>query len=249
MDAKPKLISYKDASVCLSGGAEGSDLMWGMTAGHAGHIVHHWSFAGHKSKAPKEEIVVLTQEQLNLADVHLELAAKTLKRYWPPQKEYVRNLLRRNWFQVCESESLYAVSTLNKLDPLERMSIETQVKATVAGGTGWAVEMFLNKYNREACKCFVFDQEACSWFEWIGGMWSRIYEPPQPIGVWAGIGTRQLAVNGKLAIRVLMDYKPTPFSPDFHGDNYPWKKDHKYATSLWRNPEYKKEKDEEIALC
>jgi hypothetical protein len=38
-------------------------------------------------------------------------------------------------------------------------------------------------------------------------MWKRIYSPPKPSGIFAGVGSRQLGVSGKLAIRVLMDHK------------------------------------------
>jgi|ERR1019366_661545 hypothetical protein len=218
------MTTFDTIPLCLSGGADGADVQWGMTAGFAKHSVIHWSFLGHRTKAPESEVVILTQEQLDEADPYLMEAAKTLKRYWPPKNQYVRNLLRRNWLQVRDSDSCYAISSINRLDPCERLELETEIKGTVNGGTGWAVEMFLNKHKREACKCFVFDQEACSWFEWSGNeTWIRIYEAPKPSGVWAGIGTRDLNQMGKLAIRVLMDYRPSINSPHYHGENYPWK--------------------------
>ena len=39
-------------NICLSGGADGSDLQWAMMAGSLGHKVVHWSFQGHRSEAP-----------------------------------------------------------------------------------------------------------------------------------------------------------------------------------------------------
>ena len=100
----------ENANWCFSGGADGSDLQWGMTAGKKGHGVIHWSFLGHKSSAPMQEIVILPQDQLDTGDPYCALANKTLKRRWPPKNIHVGNLLRRNWFQVCFSSSCYAVS-------------------------------------------------------------------------------------------------------------------------------------------
>jgi hypothetical protein len=198
---------------CLSGGADGSDLMWGMTAGHAGHGVVHWSFNRHRSNAPAAEIVTLTPSQMAIADPHCARANKTMKRHWPPKSSYVRNLIRRNWYQVETAGSLYGISTfdLPTLDPqnghVTRIAIGDSLEdGKVAGGTSWAVQMFIDKHNGEACPCYVFDQHACYWFEWRG-RWVRIYEPPRPAGIWAGIGTRNLHQVGKLAIHVLMDYK------------------------------------------
>ena len=64
------LISLDDkANWCLSGGADGSDLQWGMNAGKAGHSVTHWGFKGHKSSAPIEEITILPDDLLMTADI------------------------------------------------------------------------------------------------------------------------------------------------------------------------------------
>src|SRR5574343_314486 len=98
--------------ICLSGGAKGADLQWGMTAGYAGHTVFHFSFANHRSLAPSDEVVVLSHEQLVLADEYLLKANETLKRHFPPKNDFATNLLRRNWYQVRDSDAVYAVSTL-----------------------------------------------------------------------------------------------------------------------------------------
>lgn len=202
-------------NICLSGGAIGADLMWGMVAGSAGHTVVHWSFNEHKSNAPTSEIVTLTKAQLRLADQHCALAAPSLNRPWPPRRAYVQNLLRRNWYQVETAQSCYAVSSF-KLNPTQRIAIGEAIPgAMVQGGTAWAVQMFIDKHNGQACPCYVFDHSCCYWFEWTG-VWTRIYEPPRPHGIWAGIGTRKLDKIGRLAIRVLLGYQQ-----DFHSEKYP----------------------------
>ena len=181
-----------DSNVCVSGGADGADLQWGMTAGMAGHSVIHWSFDTHRSNAPPQEIVILTPEQLESADTYCATASITLKRYFPPKSLFVRNLLRRNWFQVAAAERVYAVSTI--------------VDGQVSGGTAWATQMFIDRFGGEPCECFVFDQNTEQWFVW-NGIWEPIGSPPKPFGVYAGIGSRKLNNAGKEAIRGLMGYK------------------------------------------
>ena len=179
-------------NVCLSGGAEGADLQFGMTAGMAGHSVIHWSFKEHRTDAPEQEVVVLTTDQLNAADEPCKQASLALKKYYPPKKLYVKNLLRRNWYQVAAAERVYAVSTI--------------VDGIVQGGTAWATQMFMDRFNNEPCECYVYDQLEEQWFKW-NGFWEAIERPPEPFGVYAGIGTRNLNTSGKQAIRSLMGYK------------------------------------------
>ena len=187
--------------MCLSGGAEGADLQFGMTAGMAGHSVIHWSFANHKSDAPPQEIVVLTEEQLSDADEPCKKASASLKKYYPPKSPYVRNLLRRNWYQVAAAERVYAVSVI--------------VDGIVQGGTSWATQMFIDRFDGGSCECYVYDQLEEQWFKW-NGLWEAVGSPPAPQGVYAGIGTRKLNNAGKQAIRSLLGYKKsgTEVPPD-----------------------------------
>jgi hypothetical protein len=181
-------------NMCLSGGAEGADLQWGMTAGCAGHEVVHWSFRGHTTRAPKVEVVELTQDQLDVADPYLEKANHTLHRKLAKKSRFVKNLLRRNWYQVEHAERLYAVSEIHGVK--------------VAGGTGWAVQMFIDRHQGYPCEAYVFDQMLEKWFVWKGE-WVEITSPPKPYGIWAGIGTRDLNAAGKAAIRTLMEWSAT----------------------------------------
>lgn len=188
-------------NICLSGGAKGADAQWGMNAGRDGQSVIHWSFEGHKHYVAEVEVVRLSEEQLEKADGALKKASKTLKRPWPGKRsKNVSSLLRRNWYQIAWCESLYAVSTIND-------------KNLVDGGTGWAVQMYLDRMEKEALfeplPLYVFDQKLEQWFQWIGG-WRPIDAPPKPSGVWAGIGTRELNDAGKWAIRNLFDWFESP---------------------------------------
>jgi hypothetical protein len=189
-----------EAPICLSGGAEGADLQWGMCAGMAGHMVVHFNFRGHRCKAPKQEQVCLTPEQLKEADDSLVLANERLQRSFPTASEFVNNLLRRNFYQIKDTQSVYAIVSI---DP----------KGKPYGGTAWAIQMFIDRHYGRACPVYAFDQEQDCWFTWEGEDlgWVRLSEdPPAPTGVWTGIGTRNLQQNGKDAIRRLLGYTPAP---------------------------------------
>ena len=183
-------------NVCLSGGADGADLQWGMCAGSAGHTVVHWTFKGHSSKAPKAEISELSEEQLLVADESLTRANQTMKRRFPGSSWFVNSLLRRNYYQIKWAESVYAVSKL--------------VKGQVSGGTCWATQMYMDRFTFDGedmanCHLYLFDQDQAQWFSWSGD-WIAIDTPPVPTGVWAGIGSRDLTDAGKNAIRTLLAY-------------------------------------------
>jgi hypothetical protein len=182
-------MNLQDTPICLSGGANGADLQWGVCAGLSGHQVIHFSFDKHRTQAPEPEVVVLTAEQLCEADPHLERANATLGRRLPFDKPWVINLLRRNWYQVRETSSVYAVASL---DP----------HGTVTGGTAWAIQMFIDRQPPGAPgPVYLFDQERAIWLTWGGGWQPLNGIPPRPEGIWTGIGSRTLTDGGKAAIR------------------------------------------------
>lgn len=192
---------------CLSGGADGADLQWGMVAGSIGHGVIHFSFDGEDTSAPEAEIVRLTQRQLLAADGACRKANKTLGRRFPSRSSRTNNLLRRNWYQVETAQACYGVSTFSNLKPGPTISLGNVLRdLAVNGGTAWAVQMFIDKHNGGECPCYFFDQVLCHWFRWVGDGWQCIYQPPKPSGIYAGVGRRALSPLGTLAIRVLMEY-------------------------------------------
>lgn len=186
-----------DRPMCVSGGADGSDSQFGMCAGTAGHTVFHFCFDGHRTGVPESERVYLKADQLAEADPYLERANQTLGRRFPTSSSYTNNLLRRNYFQQRDSGSMYAV--VEGFDAQNRP----------LGGTAWALQMFIDRHEGEACAAYVFDQSSDRWMTWTDQGWTPITAPPKPTGVWAGIGTRAkgLKPNGKTAIRTLLDYK------------------------------------------
>lgn len=163
-------------------------MEWGNVAEQHGHEVIHFTFAGHRSSARPTIIHELSPDDLAVANPHLEKANLRLKRRWPVRNLFTANLLRRNYYQIAEAESLYAISSFEQ--------------GFVAGGTAWAVAMMLDRFTEgTAIPCYVFDQKKRTWTTWDGYGFLEIDQPPTPCGVWAGIGTRDLNEYGFQAIR------------------------------------------------
>lgn len=175
-------------NTCHSGGAMGADLAWGHYANLKNHKVVHYSFQGHRTNAPKDQVVVLTHEQLKVADSYLEETNKTLKRTVPYSKPWILNLLRRNYYQINNSSSLYAIGTLKNNQ--------------VEGGTAWAVIMFQNMKPNQPC--FLFEQNLNYWLSFENNQWNKINKPITPENNWTGIGSRKLFENGLNAIKELL---------------------------------------------
>lgn len=176
-------------NVCCSGGAIGADTHWGIEAQAHGHSVIHLSFKGHKADTSSGEIITLTHEQLLQADDHLARANKSLRRKWPVSNYHVACLLRRNYFQVAWSDSLYGVSHFD-------------LNGQVDGGTAWAVQMMIDLHP--GAPVYVFDQNLKQWFQWKG-RWMPIACPPTPSGAYAGVGSRKLKETGREAISALYE--------------------------------------------
>jgi hypothetical protein len=184
-----RLQGLKDA--CLSGGADGADLAWGLSAENLGHAVIHWSFVGHPSRAPENLIVRLSEEELKLGDDALRQAAIPIGRKLPLGRP-INPLLQRDYYQVAWSEACYAVTFMEN-------------NAVSPGGTAWATTMF-TQLHPESRRLYVFDQTRGAWFQYNGDTFDQIDSPPRPSGIWAGVGSRNLLPNGREAIRRLMRY-------------------------------------------
>ena len=178
-------------NVCLSGGCKGADLEWGAAAKAAGHDIIHYGFQGMNQSKSKVQFYVLNIVQLLEADSHLKKANETLKRgSFPYKSEYTNNLLRRSYWQVKDTECVYAVA------PIE---IEKKAIGTVRGGTGWAVQMAINLLK----PVYVFDLVDKCWKQWMyedGWVDLIIHHPPKPHGIYTGIGSREITDDGREAI-------------------------------------------------
>ena len=163
-----------------SGGALGSDTMWGKIGEEYGVYSKHYYAEGQKTPNGN---TALGKQLLSESDVHLKEANKKLGRLFPTSKDYVNNLLRRNWFQVKNADAVFAIGTIAD-------------NGTVNGGTGWAVQMAIDN-NKDV---YVFDQSRLKWYRNRDHKWSEVTTPKLTPN-FAGIGTREITQEGIQAIR------------------------------------------------
>jgi len=174
--------------ICNSGGAIGADTLFEDICVNNGIDVIAWSFKGHKTDS--KNTVILSQEELIEGFEHVKIANKNLKRNIFNIGPYVKKLLSRNWYQVKNSDAIYAIANIKS----DYMSVE--------GGTGWAIQMAID--NKKSI--FVFDQKTDLWFEYdyiIGFKPMGIGDIPKLTERFAGIGTRELKDSGIVAIKSL----------------------------------------------
>jgi hypothetical protein len=113
-------------------------------------------------------------------------ANETLKRDPSNQVQYVKNLLSRNWFQVKNSDAVFAIGKMINMKLID-------------GGTGWAVQMAIDSKKQ----IFVFDQKFNRWnkFNYNKMEFDRFCEVPTLTENFAGIGTREINPWGVAAIQ------------------------------------------------
>jgi len=179
-----------------SGGAHGSDRIFEQECEKYGIETISYSFVGHHSKSKNRK--VLTQEELNEGFKHVQISNKTLKRNIFNLSKYVKDLLSRNWYQVINSDSVFAIGEIDS-------------NHHVKGGTGWAVQMAIdNKNLHDGRNIYVFDQTQNSWFAQLFSIktdyweWNKIDGTPKLTENFAGIGTRNINENGINAIKKLL---------------------------------------------
>lgn len=169
-----EMHGYEGTYVNHSGGAVGSDTVWGELSGQYGAVSEHY-WHGKRTENGNHEI---TEEEFEEGKEHVLEANKTLHR----QPYKYMNLLARNWMQVKNSDEIFGIGHFkNKV---------------VDGGTGWAVQMAI-----DAGKIVNFyDQDRDVWGRYINGKWERS-DTPVLTKNFAGIGTRKLNDNGWMAIK------------------------------------------------
>lgn len=173
---------------CHSGGCAGADMFWENEGFKYGVKTIAYSFYNHKQDSKNQKI--LTVDELNEGFLHVMIANKILKRYPQGQPRYIQNLLARNWYQVLNSEAVFAIGKF-------------KTKTIIDGGTGWAVQMSIDN-NKPV---FFFDQPTNCWYRYLWdnhlyGVYTfePVIESPKLSENFAGIGTRELTDNGKKAI-------------------------------------------------
>ena len=202
-----------------SGMATGADTVWAEVADSMGIKIIGHSFKGHRVSGTRPAMETrneLTEEQLKVADKFIEKAAQGLGR---PIREESRNLFRRNYYQVKDSEAVIAVSRI------------LPGGTKVDGGTGWATQMGIDK----GVPVYVFDQVKKSWFKWDSKKFVDSDLPPK-FNEFAGIGTRNLNPAGRQAIEEYLQQftKGTAKSKKEKASEY-WKQDGELQASRKRD--------------
>ena len=173
--------------VVHSGGAKGADKAWeDLSRGFATPV--HYQVEGQPTPHGNTDV---SKGEAAEADQHLRKANETLGRDLDKVKEYTKNLFRRNWSQVKNSDAVYAIT--NGFD----------APNIVSGGTGWAVQMAIDNGK----PVYIFDQSGRSgnWQQWNydTGQFEYISKPPVPPQNFAGIGTRKINQRGVDAIKTV----------------------------------------------
>tara|TARA_R100000988_G_scaffold19136_1_gene9407 strand:+ start:1517 stop:11284 length:9768 start_codon:yes stop_codon:yes gene_type:complete len=151
--------------VALSGGAKGADRLWSTVLSKKGFATIHMmpETTAHRKTIPEFFEALkkgnvkgvdrgVSSKELLEAGSALEEANRTLKRgEITKYGDWAYELIARNYFQIKGANSVYAVAELEGN------------KRTVKGGTGWAVQMALDKGLQEV---YVYHPPEKSWFRW-----------------------------------------------------------------------------------
>ena len=187
-------VKQRNASRTLhSGGAIGADTTWQTIGAEFGFTVQAHSFKGHSRTAETtaEMIVEHTPEELKAADEAVEKARVALKRR-PTDRPYVKNLFRRNYYQVVDSDQILAIGSLQNGGG----------GRLVNGGTGYAVEMALQMGK----PVYLWDTTSGGWmvFSKSQNKFIDAEQPPVLTESFAGIGTRDLSPEKAQAAKEAM---------------------------------------------
>jgi hypothetical protein len=180
--------------ILFSGGAPGAEGEFGECAERHGVEEVNFTFDGHPMVRSRG-VRVLNHEELKNGDVSLEYVSRLMKRRYSDSAT-IRRILHTLWYQVNHGQEIYVIGTIQDDD-------------TVRGGTGWGAE-FAKICNKPL---HVFDQTRDGWHRWTGTAWAACTPETLPIvdhPHFTGTGTRQLADNGRRAIRELFARSFTP---------------------------------------
>ena len=138
-----------------SGGAVGADTVWGTIGKQYGmlleNIKHYWLKGGPK---PPQGNVLLTEEQKAEARPNVRQAAASMRERGDttrsaPTNSSAISFIHRNWFQVKNSDAVFAIIR-GGFNPTR-----TLIDIKTDRGTPWAVEMGIN----EGKPVYVFSQK------------------------------------------------------------------------------------------
>ena len=182
---------------CHTGGATGSDIKFEKLSIKNGFKVKAYSFKEHNTDSKNQ--IILTNDEIAIGWEKAQKAAKALKRNTHNLSPYVKKLLARDWYQVKNSNTIFAIGWI--LDPGEqgqRIPNKTN-KQIVDGGTGYCCMMAI-QYNKPV---YVFNQKDNKWYKWKFNQFREIDYIPKLTENFAGVGTRELSMEGLDAIESL----------------------------------------------
>ena len=156
----------------FSGGAVGSDTYWREQGKKYGLEVQDF--------LPEN----MTEEMMDEAAPHVAMARSQMGKN-PSRSAQVEKLIHRNYFQIKNADAVFAVGKLERGPGLR-----------VQGGTGYAVQMGLNK----GIPVYVYDQKTKTWFTGDQNNRQEI-AAPRLTSSPALIGTRDLSDAGRNAIQ------------------------------------------------
>ena len=175
-----------------SGGCPGADMCWGTEGNKYGVKSISYSYRGHHQEG--EFPYIINSDELLEGWKHIKVASKSLKRKLEHIEfnPYVRNLLCRNWFQVKNADTVFAVG---KFDG-------TSMKR-ISGGTGWAVQMAIDSDT----PIYFYNQSDSKWYVYLPNfrIFVEMYIVPILTENFAGIGTRELNAFGVSAIQTVYE--------------------------------------------
>lgn len=178
-----------------SGGAKGSDMAWDR-------IGRKYGFENHKHWRP-EDLTDVSKEVSEQIFWDVRKAAEALGR---PSNFRGIELVHRNWLQVHHSKAnIYAVAPIVLPGYRDGQGYTNKTKKPiVSGGTGWAIEMAIQKQG----SVFVFNTSKDLWYRWDYGLyWFCECTTPILTQFYAGIGSRITTSTGMEAIERV--YKTT----------------------------------------
>lgn len=181
----------RESCLLFSGGAQGAEQQFGLTAERFGIDEVNFSFEGH-TPARVRGLRVLNHEELRGGDVSLAYVSRLMHRRYPDTPTF-RKILQSIWYQVNAGQEIYVIGAI-------------QADNTVRGGTGWGAE-FAKLCNKPL---FVFDQETARWCAWDGDQdtWVPRTSADAPVirhTHFTGTGTRTLTEAGRRAVIELFE--------------------------------------------
>lgn len=191
-----------------SGGAKGSDAYWNYESTIIGSSNMNWHNQDMIDRAKqglekdlvlnllennKQALIQDESEYVNVVAIGGRRLGKTAK------NPSTINKLGRNWYQVKNSDGIYAIVE----DFYKRPDTGQLDMSNVSGGTGWAIAYAAEKIDGIERLIYVYNQKDSKWYKYNynTNVFELYNDTPVLTNKYAGIGTRKIEANGKQAIK------------------------------------------------